>query len=136
MEQNLKTTDHQSLPQLSTISVDGMVKANRLLGDLTLVSKYSKLLDVADLNRIISTVNENMLPCTKEQSASLVAELFACYPEIMNTKRGEGEEQDFKAYQFKIRETFAAYPFFAGKAADMALQAFPRSIRTNQSRTI
>lgn len=104
-----------SIPS-SKLSPEGLAKAMRLLGNLEPVTAYTRLISPVDADRIVTSVEADLAPCTRSEAATLVAELIGAYPDIAMARRQADGEKDFKLYSLKLYEAFAQFSFAIGKA--------------------
>ena len=80
------------------------------------VSSSERLLAPADIARIVVSVDAQLVPCTRDQATSLVAELFGAYPSLGLDRKRDGNDADFKLYAVKLHEAFSQFSYAIGKA--------------------
>lgn len=114
----------------SPISPEGMAKALRMFSNVAPVSEFTPLMAEVDAERMIATVDAYLQPCSVEQAASLVIELFASYPQLLAQKSSADSKaaQDFKFYTAKVNQAFAKFSYGIGKRAVHAADGIPGQV--------
>lgn len=93
-----------------------MQKATNLLGKLDEVTEKTQLVQIPDAERIIAGVNERMVPCSRNQAATLVAQLIGAYPDIAMMRDDPSTSKDFTLYTLKLHEAFLQFSYSIGLA--------------------
>lgn len=93
-----------------------MQKATSLLGKLDEVTEKTRLIQIADAERIIAGVDERMAPCSRNQTATLVAQLIGAYPDIAMMRDDPSTSKDFALYTLKLHEAFSQFSYAIGLA--------------------
>lgn len=106
-----------------------MAKALRVFSRLETVDQRTQLIDPDSAQRIIATVDRDLLPVTREQATSLVAELLGAYPGVKGNLASDEQRRDFQVYTVKLFEAFSAYSFVIGKAAVHGATGIPSKQR-------
>lgn len=94
------------------------------------VSEFTPLMAEVDAERMIATVDAYLQPCSVEQAASLVIELFASYRQLLAQQSNADSKaaQDFKFYTAKINQAFATFSYGIGKRAVHAADGIPGQV--------
>lgn len=86
-----------------------------MLGTLAPVTQNGRLIDPQDCRRIIAACDRDMVPCTRDECTTLVAELIGCYPDIQQ-KMAYSRNVDTVIYVAKMNEAMAQFSWAIGKA--------------------
>lgn len=93
-----------------------MAKAVRLFGKIEEVTDRTQLLRVEDAHRLIAGVDERMTPCTRNEAATLVAQLIGAYPDLAMMRDDPSTSKDFTLYVLKLHEAFSQFSYAIGLA--------------------
>jgi hypothetical protein len=93
-----------------------MQKATRLLGKLDEVTDKTQLVHPVDAQRVIDGVDDRMRPCTRNEAATLVAQLIGAYPDIAMMRDDPSTSKDFALYTLKLHEAFSQFSYAIGQA--------------------
>lgn len=93
-----------------------MQRATSLLGKLDDVTEKTQLVQIPDAERIIAGVDARMQPCTRNEAATLVAQLIGAYPDIAMMRDDPSTSKDFALYTLKLHEAFSQFSYAIGLA--------------------
>lgn len=127
---NLPADNRQgsSLP-CSQVSPAGMAKAMTAFQNLRDLTPHDRLIAGDDARRLIATVDAQLLPCSRNEATSLVAELLLAYPSARPSPNDREAQRDFEGYSLKLFEAFRAFSFVIGKAAVSGATGIPAKQR-------
>ncbi len=112
---NVPSARAPSIPSLA-ISETGLQRAIHLLGKLDEVTSRTRLLAPVDAERVIAGVDDRMQPCSRNEAATLVAQLVGAYPDIAMMRDDPSTSKDFALYTLKLHEAFSQFSFAIGQA--------------------
>lgn len=70
----------------------------------------------ADADRIIAGVDDALMPCSRNEAATLVAQLIGAYPDVLMMRDDPATSKDFKLYTLKLHEAFSQFSLRVGEA--------------------
>lgn len=91
-----------------------ITKAENLLGaELREINKYSKVYEVADMQRVIDEIDRDSQPASRDDVTTLSA-MFLAKASIKKPDRGSPDESDFVIYVLGLAEAFSEFPSSIG----------------------
>ncbi len=94
-----------------------MIKAQNLLGgELHEITKHSKVYDAGDMAKVISEIDSDFAPSSRDETTTLAALLIGKY-RMSGSPNGPVGEKDFKVYAVGLAEAFAKFPASVGLLA-------------------
>lgn len=70
----------------------------------------------ADADRIIAGVDDALVPCSRNEAATLVAQLIGAYPDVLMMRDDPSTSKDFKLYTLKLHEAFSQFSLRVGES--------------------